>query len=57
MLLRCVCCACCASADVRLDQPQQGGVPAESHGDRTELPTRRGAADSAQPLRHELHGR
>lgn len=52
-----LCCVCCASADVRLDQPQQGGVPAESHGDRTELPTRRGAADSAQPLRHELHGR
>lgn len=50
-------CVGCACADVRLDQPQQGVVPAEPHGDRPRLPARRGAADSTQPLRHELHGR
>lgn len=42
--------------DVWLDQPQQGVVPAESHRDRGELPTRPGPADTAQPLCHELHG-
>jgi len=50
-------CVCvCVCADVRLDQPQQGAVPAEPHGDRPGVPARRGAADAAQPLRHELHG-
>lgn len=43
-------------ADVRLDQPQQRVVPAESHRDRCQLPTRPGPADTAQPLCHEFHG-
>lgn len=42
--------------DVWLDQPQQRVVPAESHRDWGELPTRAGPADAAQPLCHEFHG-
>lgn len=48
--------SCDVFADVRLDQPQQGSVPAKPHRDWPELPARRGAADATQPLRHELHG-
>lgn len=43
-------------SDVRLGQPQQGSVPAEPHRYRRGLPACCGAADTAQPLCHELHG-
>lgn len=42
--------------DVWLDQPQQRIVPAESHGDRCELPTCPWPADTAQSLCHEFNG-
>lgn len=42
--------------DVWLDQPQQRIVPAESHGDRRELPTCPWPADAAQSLCHEFDG-
>lgn len=42
--------------DVRLDQPQQRIVPAESHGDWCELPTCPWPTDAAQSLCHEFHG-
>lgn len=46
----------CAS-DVRLDHAQQGFVPGRLHRNWQQPPPCRGAANPAQPLRHELHGK
>lgn len=50
-------CDCCLSADVWLDHAQQRAVSGWIHWDRQQPPSRHGAADPAQPLCHELHGK
>lgn len=49
-------CICRHASDVRLDHAQQGFVPGRLHRDRQQPPPCCGAANPAQPLRHELHG-
>lgn len=53
----CVCSVISCASDVWLDHAQQGFVPGRLHRDWQQPPPCHRAADPAQPLRYELHGK